>query len=62
MVTTFNKRDLRSFFYYMTSDERRERYKNHPEMGDTNLEKRLSTVNGGDIDQWMQSELRKKKG
>ena len=53
MVTTFNKKDLRSFYYYMISDERRDRYKNHPEMGDTNLEIRLSTVNDGDIDNWM---------
>ena len=53
MVTYYNKKDLRSFYYYMTSQERRDRYKNHPEMGDTNLEERLSQVNDGDIDNWM---------
>ena len=62
MVTTFNKGDLRSFYYYMISDRRREYLTKHPELGDTNIEVRLSKVNTGDIELWMKWELEKKRG
>lgn len=53
MVLYFNKRDLISFGNYLLSDERRELYKNHPELGDKNLEERLLGVHKSDIDNWM---------
>ena len=53
MVLYFNKRDLVSFGNYLLSKERRELYKNHPELGETNLEARLAEVNHADIENWM---------
>ncbi len=53
MVLYFNKRDLISFGNYLLSDERRELYANHPELGDNNLDERLANVNHSDIENWM---------
>ena len=52
MVTYFNKKDLVSFGNYLLSDERRELYKNHPELSE-HLEERLATVSHADIENWM---------
>lgn len=63
MVTTFNKKDLRSFHNYMISDRRREFYKTHVPMKNMPpLEDRLKEVNDGDIERWMKWELAKKRG
>lgn len=60
MVTTFNKKDLRSFYAYMISDKRREFYTDNPNSAP--VEERLKTVNGGDIERWISWEKEKKRG
>ena len=42
-----------SFGKYLLSKERKELYKNHPELGDKNLEERLSEVNHSDVENFL---------
>jgi len=54
MVTTFNRGDLTSFGNYLLSQERRERFQNHPHAENMPpLEDRLSEVNHADVENWL---------
>ncbi len=55
MVTTFNRKDMISFGKYLLSEERRQRFINHPVFGSNNLEERLSDVHHADIENWINS-------
>lgn len=52
MVTYFNKKDLVSFGNYLLSPHRRALFKSHPDLGERNLEERLSQVHHSDIEEW----------
>lgn len=54
MVLYFNKRDLVSFGQHLLSEERKEKFKNHPGMRGHTLESRLASVNHADIENWME--------
>lgn len=54
MVTYFNRKDLVSFGNYLLSDERKERFQNHPEPPSISLEERLRNVTHADIENWME--------
>jgi len=49
----FQKEDMVSFGQYLLSEERRELFKSHPELGETNLEERLAEVTDADIENWL---------
>ncbi len=55
MVTYYNKKDLVSFGNYLGSEKRRQRFINHPEISEVNLDKRLAIVHDTDIGQWIKS-------
>lgn len=50
-----HRQQLISFANYLFSDERKERFANHPELGKTNLTERLARVHDADIDNWLES-------
>lgn len=52
------EQSLISFGAYMISDERRKLYAKHPELGDTNLEERLSKINHCDVQNWMADHMK----
>ncbi len=56
MVTYYNKTDMVLFGNYLLSEKRRELYKSHPELGDTNLEERLSNVGHWDFANWKENQ------
>jgi len=53
MVTSFNRKDLVSFGNYLLSEERRELFKQHPDLGENQLEERLANVHHADFSNWM---------
>jgi hypothetical protein len=52
MVVYYNKKDLVSFGNYLLSPHRRALFASHPDLGEKNLEERLSQVNHSDIENW----------
>ena len=48
----FTRTDLVSFGNYLLSNERKELFESHPDLGSENLEERLSEVNHSDIENW----------
>jgi hypothetical protein len=60
MVTYFNKKDLVSFGNYLLSEERKDLFASHPELGSTKLTFRLSCVHDSDFDNWKQKVTEKK--
>lgn len=55
MVVFFTESDLVSFGEYMMSDERKEMFKNHPEMQGEDLDERLKSVHNADLANWAQN-------
>lgn len=52
MVTYYNKKDLVSFGNYLLSPHRRALFASHPDLGEKDLEERLSQVHHSDIEEW----------
>ena len=50
-----HRQQLISFGLYLFSEERKEKYSNHPEL-EKNFMERLSTVHKEDIDNWLESQ------
>lgn len=52
MVVYYNKKDLVSFGNYLLSPHRRALFASHPDLGDKDLDERLSQVHHSDIEEW----------
>lgn len=53
MITYFTEKDLVLFGNYLLSQQRRERFKQHPEFHNNELlEERLSQVHHADVENW----------
>jgi len=56
MITYFTEKDMVLFGNYLLSQERRERFKQHPEFPNNELlEERLSQVHHADFENWKHS-------
>lgn len=62
MVVYYNKKDLVSFGNYLLSPHRRALFETHPDLGDKDLEERLSQVHHSDIENWKYTLEQIKKG
>lgn len=59
MITYYSQDDMASFGQYLLSEERRSLFSQHPDLGNSNLEERLSKVHDSDFQNWMLLNQRK---
>ena len=55
MVLYYNRGDLVKFGDYLLSEQRKQRFINHPDPPGGSLEQRMSKTDKADIDAWMDS-------
>lgn len=58
-MKTFTEKQLVEFGNYLLSEERKQLYASHPQLGDSDLEERLSTVNHADVENFIVRQSKK---